>query len=253
MAWFRRSRPEPISDEELGGLIERNVALARRFDTETRLRHRDLTRQLVDHVMWETVAGLELTNTMKVTIAANATIPILALDLGIYRQVRAVIIHPSLATSSDLRDSAAHGTFSDDPITVSGLALPESGPLVFAWDVVHYDSRHPLRGVNVVIHEFAHKIDMSDGYTDGIPPLRGEALEDWSKLLAREFRNPRGAADDPVLDDYAWTSPPEFFAVATEAFFCMPDRLAEGRPELYAALSDLYQQDPASGFRGCTR
>jgi len=97
----------------------------------------------------------------------------------------------------------------------------------------------------VVIHEFAHKIDMNDGYADGVPPLRGAALTHWQQVLRDEFHRTEGRDSDAVLRPYAWASPAEFFAVATETFFCVPTQLTAAKPVLYAALSDLYQQSPA--------
>ena len=102
----------------------------------------------------------------------------------------------------------------------------------------------------MIIHEFAHKIDMSDGYADGTPPLRGPALARWTPMLTDEYERTDGESADAVLDPYAWSNPAEFFAVATEGFFCVATRLADARPALYGALRDFYRQDPAVDRRG---
>jgi Mlc titration factor MtfA (ptsG expression regulator) len=97
----------------------------------------------------------------------------------------------------------------------------------------------------VVIHEFAHKIDMIDGYTDGTPPLRGAELARWTTVVVDEYERAESRPSDAVLRPYAWSSPAEFFAVATEAFFCTPEPLRNAKPDLYRALGDFYRQDPA--------
>jgi Mlc titration factor MtfA (ptsG expression regulator) len=131
-------------------------------------------------------------------------------------------------------------------MSVIGQASANAGPLVLSWDAALAESRWPGRGRNVVIHEFAHKIDMSDGYLDGSPPLRGDALVRWSAMVDDEFGHTDARPSDRVLGSYAWTNPAEFFAVATERFFCRPTALAEAKPALYGALRDFYRQDPAT-------
>ena len=194
---------------------------------------------------WEAVVGSELTDEILVTLAANAAIPVLSFDLWPYRQVKSIIVRPTASISGGLRAGPVAGTFTDEPVGIIGEASPHSGPVSISWDAALADSRRPAYGRNVVIHEFAHKIDMNDGYADGIPPLRGDALAHWQHVLDDEFHRTEGRDSDAVLRPYAWASPAEFFAVATEAFFCVPTQLASAKPALYSALSDLYQQAPA--------
>jgi Mlc titration factor MtfA (ptsG expression regulator) len=104
-------------------------------------------------------------------------------------------------------------------------------------------------GYNVVIHEFAHVIDMGDGLADGIPPLPGtDERMRWKTVLDQEYGSfcRRVDADqDTVLDPYGAESPEEFFAVASEAFFVAPQALRDEHPQLYALLAGFYRQDPA--------
>ena len=65
---------------------------------------------------------------------------------------------------------------------------------------------------------------MSDGLADGTPPLRGPNLTNWAALLADEYGHREHRPSDDLLRPYAWTNPAEFFAVATETFFCNPAR-----------------------------
>ncbi len=234
-----------MASDAIEAAIRRNVALARALPADLVARLHELTDELVHTFAWEGT-GIELTDEMKATIAANAAFPILGHDTFPYRQVRAVIIRPRSTRSGGLRSGPAHGTVTDRPMMVTGEAASRSGPVAVSWDSAVYESRHPHRGRNVVIHEFAHKIDMLDGDADGLPPLRGEALDDWVDLLDDEWHREFPDGTDDVLDPYAFTNHAEFFAVGTETFFCRPTELAAARPQLYDALRDLYALDPVS-------
>lgn len=242
MRWPLSHRKAVVDRTLLTRIVSRNVALAARLSAPERSRLEDLTALLIESKRWESTGDLELDEEILVTIAANAAIPILALDPWLYRQVHWIVVHPTTTISHGHRSGPIAGVFNDDAAAVVGQAAPLTGPVSISWDAALAESLNPTTGRNVVIHEFAHKIDMSDGYSDGLPPVRGEALERWSQILAEQYE-PGGT--DPaaeVLRSYAWSSPAEFFAVSSEAFFCTPARLHQAVPDLYAALSDFYQQ-----------
>ncbi len=226
-------------------MVGADVALAARLDPAERADHHALTIELIESKRWEAVGGLDLTTAVMVTVAANAVIPVLALDLSLYRNVAAIIVRPTTARSAGRRAGPVPGVISDHAISVIGQATPNRGPLSISWRAALANSRHPESGHNVVIHEFAHKIDMSDGYTDGTPPLRGGDLARWNEILADEYERSDLRPSDRALRPYAWTNPGEFFAVATEAYFSTPASLRDAKPDLYQALSDFYRQDPA--------
>ena len=234
--------------DQIESVVQREVALAAGLAPSQRQRLLELTAEFVGAKQWEGTNGLTPTPDMRIVVAANAVIPVLSFDLWPYENVRSVILRPGVAVTRSLRSGPTGGTYHDSTAHVIGEATPRSGPVALTWPAVLRDSRHPRTGRNVVIHEFAHKIDMRDGDADGLPPLRGEALDRWVTLLDEAFD---GHADesDEVLDAYAWESPAEYFAVATETYFCTPLKLAAMKPALYDVLCDLYQQDPA-GIRG---
>jgi Mlc titration factor MtfA (ptsG expression regulator) len=127
------------------------------------------------------------------------------------------------------------------------------GPVVLSWDAVRRAGRHPETGHNLVIHEFAHKLDMLDGYADGVPPL-GDASEygHWREVCDQEYdrlvrRAERG--ESTLLDPYGSLDPAEFFSVVTEAFFDHPIALKEEHPELYEVFSRFFRQDTAERER----
>jgi MtfA peptidase len=245
MPWWRSAHTPEIDSEQLDAVIDRNVALARRLDAPERELLAELTVELLRSKDWEAANGFALTPEITVTLAANAAIPILAIGLDVYNRVHTIIVRPTAARSTGLRAGPLAGTVSDEEVWTDGISLPDRGPVAISWDVAEYESRHPAAGRNVVIHEFAHKIDMSDGLADGTPPLRGPNLTNWAALLADEYGHHDHRPSDDVLRPYAWTNPAEFFAVATETFFCTPHDLAAAKPTLYRALADFYRQTPA--------
>jgi Mlc titration factor MtfA (ptsG expression regulator) len=121
------------------------------------------------------------------------------------------------------------------------------GPVVLAWDSVLAGGREEASG-NVVFHELAHKIDMANGAVDGTPPLANAAARArWGEVLGAAYRELRlrvEAGEPTAIDGYGATNEAEFFAVATETFFCKPFELAWEQPALYAVLADFYRLRP---------
>ena len=245
---FRHRRTSTLSPEALGQIIDSNVALARRFDAATAERHRHLTAEFVTSKHWFPHDDLELTDEILVTIAANAVIPILNLHPWLYRMVSEIVVWPTADRRLRTTGSAITGALGEGVMSAIGEATPNSGPVAIAWDSARWQSRNPHLGENVVIHELCHKLDMSDGYSDGLPPLRGEGLEVFAAIFHDEFEHVDDRPSDDVLRPYAWTNRAEFFAVTSEMFFCVPQRLKDARPHLYEALSSFFMQDPATDW-----
>lgn len=181
---------------------------------------------------------------MRLLIAAQAALLILGLSLEHYREVGAVIVHPSTVVLHGEHGSPVDGLMSDAPTPILGEAA-DHGPILLAWDAVSEDLQHPWGGHNVVFHEFAHKIDMLDEIVDGTPPMDRDRLERWTEVCEHHYELAQ-AGDDEVLDSYAGVNPAEFFAVATEAFFDLPLDMAELKPDLYEVFAAFYRQDPAA-------
>lgn len=217
-----------------------------RLDADERDRLAELTDRLLRHKKWEAAAGFDLTEEMRVAIATFAGLVILGLDFDWYRDVQAIVVHPSTITLNHARPGPVPGVMTDALLPISGQASDRRGPVLIAWDAVVRDIRFPGRGENVVVHEFAHKLDMlGDGFADGTPPLPdGAARARWQAVCTPEYDALRLGFSDAPLRDYGATNPAEFFAVASEAFFDRPEGLAASRPALYGVLRDFYRQDP---------
>lgn len=227
-------------------ILSSNWPLWNSLTDEARERLEELTKVFVAERRWESARGFELTEPMKVLIAAQACLLILELDEDYFRHVSVIIVHPTTVVLQGPRASDISGMVSDGPQPILGQAT-DRGPVVLAWDAVAFDARHPARGQNVVFHEFAHKLDMLDGVIDGTPPLPDDdARRRWIDVCTREFTALSAGLADPLLRDYGAEDPGEFFAVATEVFFCRPVEMRETKPELYEVLSGFYRQDPAA-------
>jgi Mlc titration factor MtfA (ptsG expression regulator) len=196
---------------------------------------------------WEAANRFELTEHIKVLIAAQASMLLLGLDLDGYDDVTSVIVHPSNVRLPGTHTTGG-GVFSSQPRMISGLAQA-GGPVVLSWAAARRGARFPDHGHNVVYHEFAHRLDMLDGATDGTPPLSDDAaVERWREVCTAAYDTVR-AEGSPVLRPYAGTNPAEFFAVATEVFFNQPCELFDHEPALYAELMSFYGQDPSQRIR----
>jgi len=242
---------KPFAPEQLA-VIERNVKHYARLDEAARNRLCSLVQAFIVDKHWEGCGGLELTEEMQVTIAAQACLLVLELPHRLYRNVQSILVYPSTV----VRPTRQLGVFERStelveaqPVELLGEAHL-GGPVILAWDRVLRDGRRPHDGHNLVYHEFAHKLDMLDGEPDGTPPLATrEERRRWHHVCERVFLELREQAQhgEPTsLDAYGATNEAEFFAVATEHFFDRPHALRASEPELYAVLSAFYRQDPAA-------
>jgi hypothetical protein len=187
---------------------------------------------------------------MRVTIAAQAALLLLGADRGYYRRVRDVIVFPS-----EFRTPVADDDWEDDELSEIPLAGQawERGQVILAWDQVLAEGRNPHGGFNVVIHEFAHQLDYMDRLAMGVPHLGNPALESrWGYVMAVAFEDHRRAVRvnnaGTLFTRHAAENEAEFFADATEAFFCRSVRLHQANPELYELLQAYYRTDPKVWF-----
>ncbi len=193
-------------------------------------------------------AAESVTDEMAVAVAAQACLPVLKLGLDWYDGFVGIVMHPD-AVQVRREHTDEIGVVHEYDETLSGEAM-EGGPLMLSWRDVADAGESAEWGYNVVIHEFAHVLDMRDGVADGIPALAGRAeCNHWAEVLQAHFAEHCAQVDDGVetfLDPYGAQAPDEFFAVASEAFFVAPGDMRDEHPELYALLAGFYRQDPAA-------
>ncbi len=208
----------------------------------------DIVTILLAEKRWQGCGGLELTDTIRVTIAGQAAVLLLAIEHDYYRNVKDILVYPH-AYQGARPDRLEGGIVTDDPSTRLGEAWLR-GPVILSWDAALRGGLDPRDGRNVVYHEFAHKLDMLDGAADGVPPLEDRAAyQAWYQAMMREYEALQDDLDHGrkgLLRPYGATAPEEFFAVAVEVFFEQGRRLAREAPDLYAVLRAYFHQDPAN-------
>ena len=240
------ARPIPEFDPAWEPILRRQYAHWSVLDDVELERMRMLVARFIVDNDWEAAQGMEITTEVQVLVAAQAAMLLLGLEIDEYFDVTSIIVHKSTVRLRGVRRGAA-GTMSDGVQHLSGQATP-NGPVVLSWASVKRGAARPGGG-NVVYHEFAHRLDMLDGITDGTPPLGSdEASRRWAAVCTPAFE--RVEAGDSVLRNYAATNIAEFFAVATEAFFNEPELLATHETALYDELRRFYGQDPVRRTRG---
>ncbi len=219
----------------------------RRHDPATAAELRRLTSLFLDRKEFSAAGGLRLTDAMVVSIAAQAVLPVLRLGLARYDDFVGIVVHPDEVVAP--REHAdEHGVVHlwDEPLV--GEAMPD-GPVMLTWRAVREAGRTDGAAYNVVIHEFAHKLDMADGVADGVPVLPpGLPRAEWQRTLDAAFADFTRRVDGgpaSVIDPYGATAPEEFFAVASEAFFVRPHAFRDEQPALHALFARFYGQDPA--------
>jgi Mlc titration factor MtfA (ptsG expression regulator) len=228
-------------------IVARSVALWHLLDPDERERLADRLERIVLGKRWEAARGFTLTGEMRVVIAAQAALLILGLDVDAYRDVQSIIVHPTTVVFRGARPGPAAGLMTDEPLSIIGQAHGRRGPVIIAWDAARAGARHPERGHDVVLHEFAHKLDMLDDLIDGTPPLPDRAARQrWIEVCTAEYRLLRSGGGGHLLSSYAAVNPGEFFAVVTEVFFTRPLELRAEKPALYEVLADFYRQDTAA-------
>lgn len=193
-------------------------------------------------------AGFMVTDEVAVAVAAQACLPILKLGLQWYDGFVGVVMHADEVV-------ARRETVDEDGVVhqyeeaLAGEAM-EGGPVMLSWRDVADAGESAADGYNVVIHEFAHVIDMRNGVADGLPALPGSLPRArWLDVLESEYEAFCEAVDEgegTVLDPYGAESLEEFFAVAVEAFFVTAARMREAHPDLYALFAAFFGQDPAA-------
>lgn len=245
--WRRKRRLQQPLKEDQRAIIERNVPYYLRITDKDRRRLEGLVQVFLYEKAFEGCGGLEITDEIRITIAAYACILLLGRDACIYPKLRSILVYPA-SYVAPLSRREPDGTVTEGIQARSGESW-SYGNVVLSWDDVAECASGERSGRNVVLHEFAHQLDSESGTAQGAPALPDPSMYgEWARVLGAEYQALIEAAETgrpTLLDKYGATSPAEFFAVATECFFEMPAEMAMLHPELYGQLTLFYEQDPA--------
>jgi Mlc titration factor MtfA (ptsG expression regulator) len=239
--WIR-SRPFP---EAWQAILESALPVYGALTAEQQTRLRQLILLFLAKKRFYGCAGQEMSDEIRVTIAAEACLLILNQGWAVYPGLSAILVYPGgfrIARQQRLED----GTVAMADRHLLGESW-SNGRVILSWDDVQRGAANFRDGHNVALHEFAHQLDSASGSSNGAPPLRSNSYRSWARVLSENFEDLRSRLAQgkaTVMDGYGTESPAEFFAVATETFFEKPVQLQQHRPELYRELQDYYQLDP---------
>ena len=250
--WLKRRRIRRVLrdyalPDELWLNTTRRLPLLQGLDAAEKARLRVLATLLIHRKRFSGVHGVVVNPGMQIVIAAQACLEVLNLQQGVdaFDGWTEIIVYPGafLVERDEIDDI---GVVHPGGRALSGEAW-QRGPLILSWDDIDRDSFRINPGRNVVIHEFAHKLDMLNGRADGFPPLHPDMpIEEWTASLSQAYDDlvKRVAHHHSHINAYAATSPAEFFAVICEYFFTAPYVLHEEYPDVYDQLRAYFRQDP---------
>ena len=248
--WSKRQREirllrTPLSNQERDIMLAQ-VPLLRRLPLETRARLEGKINLFLDQVDLVGCNGLDITEEMELSIAAQACLLVVNTDAW-YVHLRTVLVYPG-AFKSKTRDHDGY-VVRETEVVRFGESW-QYGPVILSWAHSRQGAIDTQDGHNVVLHEFAHQLDSLSGHTDGAPLLdNGQSFAEWEKVFTTAYIRHVDQVESgrkTVLDAYGATNHEEFFAVAVEVFFEKPEALKKDEPQVYAQLTELLRLDPVA-------
>ena len=226
-------------------IVEQLVPLVTLLPKTLRAAHEGKINLFLDQVTFRGQNDLEVTEAMRLSIAAQACILIVNSPMW-YDTIRNVLLYPTVFETG--RDKYDDGLIHENSHGTLGESW-DRGPVVLSWNHALHGGLRAHDGENVVIHEFAHQLDSLSGHTNGIPILRrGQAYAGWEVAMLDAYndhvaRVERG--ERTLIDPYGATNHQEFFAEGIVTFFERPQALKAHEPALYAQFAELLALDPA--------
>jgi len=238
-----RDRPNPEGLEEV---LSRNVGLYSLLPPALQTELHGHINVFLNEKRFRGVGGQEITPEVMFTVAGIACVLLLNRESSYFPGFSSILIYPDTYETTQVDYDGAVETHR------RSRRAGESwyrGPIVLSWGDVLRGASNSEDGYNVVLHEFAHKLDEENSGTNGLPIL-GETdhYRDWAEVLGQEYRSLEtrvARRKNKVIDEYGLTSPAEFFAVATESFFEKSAAMQKRLPDLYGQLKRYYAVDPA--------
>ena len=234
----KRLLAEPIKPE-WNQIIEKNIPLYKHLGEQLQSQLAGLVNIFLAEKRFEGCGGQEITDEVRVTIAAQACMLLLNRKTKYFPRLHSIYVYPATYAAKQGSDGGRQSRLGESW---------QNGPVVLAWNSVTGGANNIHDGRNVVFHEFSHQLDQEDGAADGAPILQSSSCyRTWAKVLGAEYEALRGKARKrrkSVVRKYGATNPAEFFAVATEAFLEKPKQMKKKHPQLYEELKNYYRLDP---------
>jgi Mlc titration factor MtfA (ptsG expression regulator) len=254
-SWFRNSRRKKLLAEPFPApwleILAKNVGHYALLPAELQRRLRETTRILVAERTFVGAGGLEVTDEMKVTVAAQAALLLLGGHDYYFDRMTEIFLYPRRVKAALTNyQHRLHGgsAFVDEDAMNLGEAWHDRR-VRLSWPDALRGGRDPHDGINLVLHEFAHHLDGLDGDMGGLPPQETRAKQErWEAVIDQEYSRHLAAVEagrDTLLDPYGAENEAEFFAISTECFYEQPRELKQAHPELHEILRDFYKVDPS--------
>jgi len=233
-AWKRRRLARRPFPPDWLPHIEEHVGFYRFLPQELHARFLELLKVFVWEKHFIGAGGMEITDEVRVVLAAAAVRMVLYLDLSYYDRLTEIIVYPS------------HYQHPEDEDVIFGEAQ-SWGTVVVSWEAILHGLENPGDGHDTATHEFAHVLDRGGGAFDGTPVLRSvEQYRPWAEVMSHHYTELKAGTrrQRRALRSYGATNEAEFFAVATESFFERPEQMHEHTPDLYQLLRGFFGCDP---------
>ncbi len=233
-------------------VLKRNVAHYPHLTAPQAAKMRDTVRILHAEKTWEGCGGLHITDEIKLTVSAQASLLVLGHSgWDAFARIPSIIVYPDQFRTPNRDDGYEDDGLSEEQL--DGQAVYR-GPVILGWKSVMEEGRDPSCGFNVVIHEFAHQLDFLDGDLNGTPPLESRAAEErWGKAMTAAYQRhckELDAGADTFFTEHAADDEGEFFADAAEAFYCRPHDLFDEEREVFEVLQSYFKVEPREWFPG---
>jgi len=248
MGWLKNWRRRRVLarhriDDRLWTAVVAGLPFLRGLPADEMRRLRELALLFLAEKQFTGAHGFALDDAMRLSVAVQACLPVLELGFARYDGWSEIVVHPG-DFKVQIAETDDHGVVHEFDDERAGESWP-GGPVVLSWDAAAH-----APDMNVVIHEFAHKLDMANGEADGMPPLHsGMDRRAWAAAFRVAYEGFCDVVDrekETWLDPYAAEAPAEFFAVISEAFFEAPNETRRRYPDVYEQLKLFYRQDPAA-------
>ncbi|MCA6611570.1 MAG: zinc-dependent peptidase [Pseudanabaena sp. M158S2SP1A06QC] len=227
-------------------IIESNLAIYHSLEIHQQKQLQGYVQVFLKEKQFIGCMGLQVTEEMRVTIAAIACLLLFGDRKTYFPNLRSILIYPHAYIVNEM-------VMSDHYIVEERLVarLGESwtqDQIILSWEQIQQDLHNWQDGHNVILHEFAHQLDQEDGRAEGVPILpRTLDYALWAKVMTTDYLQLCDQVErqhKTIIDSYGATNPAEFFAVVTETFFEKPKQLYQHHSSLYELLQRYYQLDP---------
>ena len=237
--------PFPLAWEEI---LKKEFPLYNKLPQHLQIDLQNRIEFFIAEKHFEGCGGFEITDEVRVLIAAQASLLLLNTPHRIFPRLTTILVYPSTYVAQNIQSNGI--TQSSEGVVVEGQSSGWGEQVILGWSHVVQGAMNDSDGHNVVFHEFAHQLDSESGAANGVPHFnrgQGAMYQPWLTTVGEEFSEFLVKVEKhqkDVIDTYGATNSAEFFAVVTETFFEKPHQLYKEHPALFEQFKEFYNLDP---------